>query len=164
MGPGGLQGPLLGRLGRFPLVFSSYFLAFPRISSYFPRIFLVFPRIFIVLPRYSARTSCFATSPLRKCVSRPPKADHLEGRDSACLGVSRLFYSGLSWPIHTSDLVFCYKSPARMLFFDPLSSHFLVFPRIFLAFPCFFLVFSSHYLVFPRIFLVFPFISSYFPR
>ena len=103
--------------------------------------------------RCPLRTSCFATSPLPKCVFRPPKADHLERQDCACLGVSRLFYNGLSWPIHTSAFVFCYKSLARMVFFDPLSSHFLVFPRIFLAFPCFFLVFSSHYLVFPCIFL-----------
>ena len=51
-----------------------------------------------------------------------------------------------------------------MLFFAPLSSHFLVFPCIFFAFPRFFFVFFSQYLVFPRIFLVFPRISSYFPR
>ena len=47
---------------------------FPRISLHFlafPRIFLVFPRIFIVLPRYSARTSCFATSPLRNFIVFP---------------------------------------------------------------------------------------------
>ena len=110
------------------------------------------------------RTSFFATSPLRECFFRPPKADHLVPCDSACLVVSWLFYSGLSWPVHTSDLVFCYKSPARMFFFDPLSLHFLVLPRIFFAFHRFFLVFSFQYLVFPRIFFVFLRISSYFPR
>ena len=172
VGPGGLQGPLLGRLGRFPLVFSMSFLAFPCISSYFHRFssyfpalllyFLVFSSSFFVLVihliyyrvcllAFPCKFFVFSSYFLRilyvLCVLPRPSVTNLIYYRVCNGGACSAFCPALPQPPPAAEI----SSISRISLYLP-SIYFPLISSYFLAFSSFF---PSSFLVFLHIFLVF---------